>query len=823
MSYKNPKSSTKKAMAKDERTSILFWILLGLTVLFLFWAPFQKGLFNGNTYDFERPLFSSFIWSAIILFLVSLFQFYNWKLSSQRDLISIVIWLIPISYVISLSSSASSYYAQNGIYIQLLYVVFFLVGLYINRSESGTNLLRRFFVASSYFVVLFGLFNWLGNKAIIFNMVSWFTNGMDGFGFYKDAVMTDANGFRLTSIFQYANSYAAYLIAILFCCIYLIISSKKLIPTLVHGMMAVPIIISFFLTLSRGGLVILPIVLLVILPFLKPYKQVLYLVHCIISFVISLVILNKVTSLGIEVNKESIPNISYLGWGILLAASLINGVISVAIQKCEPFVEKKLSNISKYRVSNIFIPAVAIIIGALGVLLLLYGTGLTQLLPENIKNRIESINFQQHSVLERGTFYVDAIKLYKDYPIIGAGGGAWAALYEKYQNNPYVSRQAHNFFLQYLVEVGALGFLILLFVIGWVLYLFIRHSIKSQSAASDDKRFMFYIVTISLLVHSMIDFDLSYVYLGALLFLSLGGMISGSEQPALSEKWLAFNKYKWIYPSVLVVLSIFMFFSSTKMLTANSNFQSALSLAQSSKTINEVFIPLDNALKQHPNHPDYASYKIDLLLQAYNQTKDEKLFNQATDMIQKTRAKEPHNRALIDKEIYTLAIKDQLPKALELVNNEINNFPWDITLYEKNILMNYDLGTRSQSDKALAEKYWSQAMETYNTMVNKSKELELLPKGQQQGRPFGLTKNMAFTLGQIEFMHGKYASAESFLKFQLNDQFNEQVDVEMARWYLASLQKQNKNDESLYNKLITKDPKEKDEINTLLNATFSVK
>lgn len=60
--------------------------------------------------------------------------------------------------------------------------------------------------------------------------------------------------------------------------------------------------------------------------------------------------------------------------------------------------------------------------------------------------RLENINFQQHSVLERITFYKDAMKVVKDYPIIGTGGGGWSSLYEQYQNNPYISRQVHNFF-----------------------------------------------------------------------------------------------------------------------------------------------------------------------------------------------------------------------------------------------------------------------------------------------------------------------------------------------------------------------------------------
>ncbi|WP_036747095.1 O-antigen ligase family protein [Paenibacillus sp. UNC451MF] len=813
-----------KQLEREGNTSILFWFLSIFLVLFMFWAPFQKALFNGNTYDFERPIYSSLVWGFLIMFIVSLFLFYNWKLKDHGDILSILVWLLPITFLLAKINEASHYYATNMVYIEMLYAVFFVLGIYLCRSSLGNRILTYCIMLSGYVIVWFGMINWLGYKEFAAKLIQWFVDvpNME----YKDAVMMASNQLRLTSTFQYANSYAALLIALLLAAVYLVVTKRKPLTIAIHAFMLVPMILSLLLTLSRGGLVILPIVLLLILPFMKITKQIFIFIHLGISSVISLIILNKITLVGEQFHLHQDLSTAASGLWILIGSSVGCAIISWLLQhfvfpKVDDFFNSRIKN----RFANIILPAAALIIGCLGIFVVFGNTGAINLFPDYIKHRIETINFEQHSVLERGTFYKDSVKLFEDYPVFGGGGGAWAALYEKYQNNPYVSRQAHNFFIQYLVETGIVGILILLAFLVYIFYLYIRQFIKTATTQESSDRHVFFIVTISLLVHSMIDFDLSYVYLGILLFLSLGGMISNPEQLLLSEKWLKINKYKWIYPTLLVIVSIFMFFSSTKMLNANSNFQSTLSLAQSNKSINEIFVPLNNALNELPNHPDYASYKIDLLLQAYSQTKDENFYNQAVDLIQKTRAKEPHNRALIDKEVYTLAIKGQLPKALELVNKEINNFPWDITLYEKNILMNFDLGSRAQSAKnnTQAEQYWNQAVATYNTILEKSKELELLPKEQLQGRAFGLTKNIAFTLGQIDYMHGKYASAESFLKFELSDQFNDQMNVEMARWYLASLQKQNKTDQSLYNKLIAKDPKEKDEINKLVNATFSAK
>ncbi|MFD1903706.1 hypothetical protein ACFSQ7_05620 [Paenibacillus rhizoplanae] len=75
-------------------------------------------------------------------------------------------------------------------------------------------------LAIAYFIVGFGLLNWLGSWKFAGGLVGWFSNTVRG-DKYLDAVMTDSNGLRLTSIFQYANTYAAFLMAFLFVAVFL--------------------------------------------------------------------------------------------------------------------------------------------------------------------------------------------------------------------------------------------------------------------------------------------------------------------------------------------------------------------------------------------------------------------------------------------------------------------------------------------------------------------------------------------------------------------------------------------------------------------------
>lgn len=811
-----------KALESDDKHSILFWILAGITLLILIWAPFQRALFNGNNFDFERSIFSTFVWAAIMLLLISILAFYKWNLNRWSDFLSIMIWLIPITYFISSISPASKYSATNMVFITFVYASFYLVGFFLAKQDSGSSLLINGIMGSGYLVVWFGIMNWFGHKETAYAIVKWFASDMAQYNYYQHAIMADDNGVRLTSVFQYGNAYAAFLIAMLLGSLYLISVSKKWGPTVFHGFMIIPIFISFFLTLSRGALVILPVIFLVVIIFLKMKKQLTFILHTFVASIITIAILGPVTNVGVEQVKQYNGALAMKGWAaLIIAALLFTGIAAVLQRFVVPRIEEKLKSMSDKKSSYFIIPAGTIVLGALVAFLLLGNTGILNLFPENIKQRIENINFEQNSVLERGTFYKDALKLYSDYPVIGAGGGAWSALYEKYQNNPYVSRQAHNFFLQYLVEVGTIGFVIFVVILLSILWLFHRKFHKDNDEKSSP-RYVYYIIAVSLLIHSTLDFDLSFVYLGILLFLCLGAMIADNDFEIKGLWKNSIQKVKWTYPALLVILSIVFFFNGVQLLSANSNFENARMQASTSKNFNDITGPLDKAMSQNPNHPDYALFKIDILLQVYNQTKDENYFNEASRILTEMLKKEPHNRTLIDRELNTLTLKGKNKEALERTNQEINNFPWDISLYEKSIVLGTDLGNAAQDKNDIQEMkmYHDQALSLYSKVEARIKDLSLLPKGQLQGREFSVTPIMGMALGQIQYIRGHYDAAEAMLRIGINGSIDNQTTRLIIRWYLASLQKQGKADQALFDKLVAKDPNERQEIQKLVNAKF---
>ncbi|NOU87935.1 O-antigen ligase domain-containing protein [Paenibacillus sp. LMG 31460] len=818
-----------------EKSSVIFWILIVFTGLFMFWAPFQRALFNGGTYDFERTIYTASVWSSIILLLIAILAFFVFKLKEQKDVLTILVLLMPLTYVISLSNSASHYLATNMVYIQMLYATFFILGVFLTKNKLGTSIFASLLIISGYFIVLFGLLYWLGNGNFAGHLVGWFAL-MDAANpyLYRDAIMTDSNGLRLTSVFQYANTYAAFLITLSLGALFFIVKSRKWYVVLPHAIMLVPIIISFWLTLSRGAIVVIPVVFLIMLFFFSISRQILALIQFGLAFAASLVILEKVTDIGIGLQKQPSASESWNGWLILLIASVVFAVLAVVIQHFfAPWLERMTARFDAKKFATFILPVAAIVVGVLGAILILSDTGFKNILPANVKTRIENINFQQHSVLERGTFYKDAVKLWSDYPIIGAGGGAWASLYEKYQNNPYTSRQAHNFALQYLVEAGALGFLAFIGFVIAVMVFYIRSYIKS-SQEKRDLHFLFFIVTISLLIHSMIDFDLSYVYLGAILFLALGGMLSNSTSAPIRLKSDSTALHK-MFPSLLAVLSIVMFFISVQLVSANGSYKQTLEVVKKSQDYNQIVAPLDKAISLHPAHPDYLLTgqvsRIGILLQVSNQMqkedpkKGEAFFNQAQDLLNQLLKKEPHNRMVAMQQLNMLLIKGNKQEALDWSNAQIPNYPWYIEMYEKSMSLSIDLANQAR-EKNNTQEYNTRldnALATYKDVLARVDSLKNLPKEQAQGRAFAVTPSMALNAGQISYMRGDYAGAAATIQPHITENLDDQPNRVLIRWYLAALQKQGTKDQALYDKLIAKDPAEKQAIEAIVATNFPTK
>lgn len=811
----------KKAVEsrKGNNLPISTWLLLFGLIAFLVWSPFQAALFNGSRVVFEKAIFIAVLMGGLLL-LIGLFSFFKHiKLDDQRDLLPIAVLFLPITYLLSLITAASNYSATNAVLIQCLYAFIFIIAIYLLRNSRLHAIIETTMITVAYVIVFFGLLNWLGQGRTASAIIGWFSN-MVVKGQYNEAIWIDSNGPRLTSVFQYPNTYAAFLMAFLFVAVFAITRSKKWWGQAIHAFTLVPIAVSILLTLSRGGLIFLPVVFIVLLLFLRPAQQILWIVYSIITGIITLLIAKPVTELGQQFHQGLIGNPAK-GWLYIILASIIMSALAVTIQRfIVPWLENITVNWTTKRLANLWLPLISIVAVAIIVSLFL-ATNLKYALPGNIGTRLENINLQQHSVLERLTFYKDAVKVMKDYPIIGAGGGAWASLYEKYQNNPYTSLQAHSFVMQYLVEVGILGFIIFLAFIIFIFFKYIKGYIHSNQQKRDSY-FTYFIVVFSILIHSMMDFNMSYVFIGILVFIGLGGMAVAMDNRPLQRLSVKTTTMKTVYISILGLASLVLIITSSIFIQTSNAVIASEQLIRTSTSYEQIRAPLDKALKNRSAQPTAVLNMNSLLEGAYEQTQNEVFYNENVAMLTSALKKEPYNKNMY-KLLYALYnSKGENGKAYALIKENANRYAWDMEWYELLIARSLELGYQAltEQDNTKKEQYFQTGLQAYQHVVDGVKHLKTLPEGQLQGNPFEITQVMTLSAGKIHYMLNQSAEAAKILKLGIRDDLTDPTNREIARWYLAALIKNGENDQELYDKLLQIDPAEGRSIEILTEQTF---
>lgn len=802
------KRSKKLPLSQQNKDFSLFhWItLLGLAGFFLF-APYYRGLFNSFTYNFEPPIYGSMLFIFILFLFATVYIVRVWRIDNIQGVLSIGVLLLPAIYWLSSFQAVASHNASLMTFIYFLYALLFILGTYMSTTAASVHFIQQALYVAGYGVVFFGLFNMLG---LIYEPDAiWFTSG----------------DYRLSSVFQYSNTYAGYLLAIFLCAAFGSMNARRTYEALFHAVMLVPILLSFMLTYSRGALVILPPLVLIVLLFMRLDRQISYLVTLLVSAVATVSILGFITERYIKIAAIVLPQSNGTPantiplWDplalhsslILIAASGVTAAIVYAIRSRRTWLADRTSKWNGRMSTPFIVPAILTITGILGAIVLLLTNIASSILPQSIAGRLENINFQQHSVLERMTFYKDAMRVVADYPLLGSGGGGWSALYEQYQNNPYVSRQAHSYFIQTLVEVGWVGFLALTALIISVLYFYLRNYWRQRD--EQPAHFMSFILLISLLAHSLIDFDMSFTYLGTIVFFTLGLLLAIYKEQLVVLRWSSYSESKWryVYTAFAIVLTIVVTVQVAQEYAANRQFKLAINKAMSGEsTIDGLMIPLDQALSNSPNHPAYISTKVDWLNQAYQQLKDPQYLLQTKEILASTLKDEPYERLLILAKYRNHKDLQEYNEMISTLEEGISKFQWDIKFYEAAI-MEYALhGQRLvTTDQTASTASLERGLELYHNVLTRMSQLQELPPEQLQGRTFETTPFIRQAVGQIYYELNRYTEAITILEPLHTGDLDDPYTRIGVRYYLAALQQLGQNNENLAQLLINADPNER--------------
>ncbi|MDQ0115222.1 O-antigen ligase family protein [Paenibacillus harenae] len=723
-------------------TNFSFWngfVVAGIA-LFLLISPYYRALFNGYSYSFENAIYKALFFGLTLLLLTAVYLVKRWKLDSYRDILAIIALLPPLIYWLSSFNAVSGYYANFMIFVIVFYTALFIAGMYFADSVRARKLIEYSLMLTSYIIVLSGLLNLFGQT------------------YYPDALWLAHDGYRLTAVFQYSNTYAGFLVALFLASLYYASHCIRWQARLAHSLMLVPIWISFMLTYSRGAIVIIPVMVLAILPFLRFTRQITYILYMGISVLVAMAVLGPITTKADAIallvqpttDKQADPislfNLLPLqSWGLLIAASaVVAGIILLIEAKAYRWIEAKTTKFASHKWSFVAVPAIIVILCVLAAGALLGSGAIRSLLPDKIAERFENLNFQQHSVQERFTFYKDGLRLSEDYPLLGGGGGAWQSLFEQYQNNPYWSRQAHSFFVQVLVESGWIGLVALLLLIGGAYWTYIRSYIRHPERRGS--HLVFFIFSLALLMHSAIDFDMSFLFISSIVFLSLGCMIapfsSTLKIPRLQNRKLPMWS-KYVYPAVIGLTAIVLLVITIQNNSANQLYNQTMRQAsQQGAKVGDVLPMVDKAIKRSPDQTTFSLTKASWLKQVYNSNKNDEVFTQALLTLEQAKKHDPNNRSIIAMQLEFYQLNNQLSTSIELLEEGMNKFPWDIQFYDKAILA-YGESIKdadTKQDTSSSTEYKTRLSEIAQEVERRTAQLADLPPEQQQGRSFSLSE-----------------------------------------------------------------------------------
>ncbi|WP_018923074.1 O-antigen ligase family protein [Salsuginibacillus kocurii] len=470
---------------------MIHWMVFILLGGFLLISSYNQGLFlHTSIYAWQLGLAIVFI--AYITYLII-----NTK--TKVPYVYLLIFLIPLFYLVSVTNAVTMQGALDQFIQWSLFAMFFfvLVSLKVNQPSIQNGLLLLLQVFGLYIALLPFFVSW-----------EWVE--------YSDAILGGRE--RFSSIFQYPNTYAAVTMTLfLFNLIYVSLSKSRVWYIVLISLPLVLYASTLFLSLSRGAMIILPVVWFIGLFFLTFNQQLKYILFTTVGFLggfaVYMVTIEEWAEFG------SAGQLAFLILLSLVAAGLVGSVhryLSLSINK---------------KTVKYFIPIGSFVVG-LALILdftkegLIYGT-----LPSLLQNRISNMGYETLFEDGRVTFFFDAIAMLRDAPLFGWGGEGWSILYHGYQTEPYISNEVHSVVFEQLLNVGVVGSLFMIAIFTY----FIGKALQSYLADKNAIVPASFIGLLMLVGHGAIDFDFSFASVWLLFMVLLAIMMPHATTPSLPK------------------------------------------------------------------------------------------------------------------------------------------------------------------------------------------------------------------------------------------------------------------------------------------------
>lgn len=443
----------------NAKEDIINWsIFLGLV------STLVVGIFNHGIF-----LKSDFLITSCVIGLVSFIYIFILKNGRTQKIIllDILIMLLGIAYSAAVVSSANVDLAINQALKIWTYILFYFV-------------LSNYFINVKHITIFVKVLIFTGVANTIFGLLT-----VIGWVNYELS-WTDV----LSSTIQYHNAYASFLIPLIFFASFYAKIESTEVKYSKYIYYASVFILSFGLagSQSRGAyIVIMPMLVIYYLVIGRSNKS---------NYIIT--IFNIFTAFVLWDKFIDFTRGGYVSKSILIF------IIGLLVSLISIYIMGRYEHIKNYKLTKYVIIIISITIL---VFLVLFAVNS----DNDVINRISKINLNDHSVEERYVFYSDSFKMLSEKPILGFGGGGWAAAYQAYQSYLYYSTEPHGILFSVMVDTGVFGLSI--YVLILINVLLILYKLLKKHATTNKSQYEFTsVVAISIttiLLHAMIDFNLS--------------------------------------------------------------------------------------------------------------------------------------------------------------------------------------------------------------------------------------------------------------------------------------------------------------------------
>ncbi|MHB9095078.1 MAG: O-antigen ligase family protein, partial [Eubacteriales bacterium] len=411
-----------------------------------------------------------------------------------------------------------------------------------------------------------------------------------------------------------------------------------------------------------------------------------------------------------------------------------------------------------------------------------------QFAPSSALQRAGTMSNQDSSFIGRVDLTIASFKMAMDYPVNGLGGQGWDALYHRYMPYLMYSSETHNYPAKVLVETGFIGLLVLLgiwFVWGKAMF-------RLWWAGLDEDSWLLVwaggIAALTLVIHSVIDFDLSMGAMGILLW-TLWGIIRAAEKIYLKPDTAGSGVPRRMLATALAATVG----GAVLFVPAASLYAATTAGADGAKAMTERNwnLAVEKLQKAARLDPFTASYAADLS-QVYTVkgmgSGDKTMMAMAEEYARRAVESEPYNYQVRLRLMLVSLLTGRVERAVEDAESLVAHNPLDVNNFEilgkVYITSGRYLYESNRKDKARV--YWQKALTLRGELDNKLQEISS-NKNLWQGEALQVTPVVNLYEGEAAYLLGDYNKAGGLLQAAGNAQsLSEPLRVEALLYLNAA-------------------------------------